>query len=815
MVIRGIKERLRATEQSLPFPLARRLIRHEVMGAVAAINTVLRPGQTVSSRELYSGVKMDLRRDFRVAFGEYCEVAVDTVPRNGPAARTASAIALCPVGNDRGTWWFFNIKTKATFRADKWTVMPTSALVIEAMTALYNQDEPKKRRLTRPDDAHNDAAQEPDPPAQVDAEEVADIIAVPTMRDAPTADVHAPVEDDGLAETIEDTPNQMEDQDQDADQAPDPVVMQDASGDTMDADAGPTFTYTNGYGTEDPADFIEKLGARVVSGVRKSYRISKRQAEQRVVEGYRMSIAKALRKDEKSSKSAIVAELSQMISKKVWSAVNKAELTKTQLSGLIRCHMFLKEKFNAQGEFEKVKARLAAGGDLQDKNLYETLSSPTVSLESVMMVVAIAAIEKRQMRSYDITGAYLEVSLPEGDEVFMYLDPVLTKILSELDPRSATMIDEKGGLVVKLNKALYGLVQSSLLWYKKLTSVLIAHGFVANEYDPCVLNKTVSGHQVTVCVHVDDLLVTSANERALEDFQKMLETNFENITARSGNLHSYLAMNIENTSDGITVDMRAYIDKLLDGRHITRAKSPANADLFDVPDTSPKLSDARRKIFHSDVARLLYLAKRTRVDILTAISHLSSRVTDPTEDDEVKLARVFGYLAETRDLLLWYKSGGHVRVEAFVDASFGVHADGKGRTGVVLMLGGAVVGAWSARQKIVTKSSTESEIVAVSDGLNHILWSRWFLMSQGYVPPPTVIYEDNDAVIKIMNNGRNTSHRTKHLKIRYFFARDCANNGDIQFVHKPTKDMIADMCTKPLCGSGLRHLVALLMGTSR
>lgn len=810
--IRGIKERLRATEQSLPFPLARRLIRHEVMGAVAAINTVLRPGQTVSSRELYSGVKLDLRRDFRVAFGEYCEVAVDTMPRNGPSPRTASAIALCPVGNDRGTWWFYNMKTKATFRADKWTVMPTSALVIETMTSLYNQDEPKKRRLTRPDTAQDGVAAETDPPAQVDAQEVADIIAVPTMRDAPTADINAPVEDDGFNENIEDMPDQMEDQGQDASHVYDPVAMPETNSEPMDNSAGTTSTYANGYGTE---DFIEKLGARLVSGVRKSYRISKRQAEQRVVDGYRMSIAKALKKDEKSSKSAIVAELSQMISKQVWTAVNKSQLSKKQLSGLIRCHMFLKEKFNAQGNFEKVKARLAAGGDLQDKNLYETLSSPTVSLESVMMVVAIAAIEKRQVRSYDITGAYFEVSLPEGDEVFMYLDPVLTKILSELDPQAATMIDEKGGLVVKLNKALYGLVQSSLLWYKRLTSALLEHGFIANEYDPCVFNKTVFGDQITVCVHVDDLLVTSTNERALDGFQKMLEANFENITARRGNQHSYLAMNIECTSDGITVDMKAYIDKLLDGRHVSRAKSPANADLFDVSDTSPKLSDAKRKIFHSDVARLLYLAKRTRVDILTAISHLSSRVTDPTEDDEAKLDRVFGYLAETRDLVLWYKSGGQVTVDAFVDASFGVHADGKGRTGVVLMLGGAVVGAWSARQKIVTKSSTESEIVAVSDGLNHILWSRWFLMSQGYVPPPTVIYEDNDAVIKIMKNGRNTSHRTKHLKIRYFFARDCAKNGDIQFLHKSTKDMIADMCTKPLSGSGFRHLVALLMGNSR
>lgn len=294
----------------------------------------------------------------------------------------------------------------------------------------------------------------------------------------------------------------------------------------------------------------------------------------------------------------------------------------------------------------------------------------------------------------------------------------------------------------------------------------------------------------------------------------MLNTKFENITATVGNKHSYLAMNVEVTSEGITVDMKAYIDKILEGKKYGTSKSPATDDLFHIPDNSPKLDDARKKIFHSDVARLLYLAKRARVDILTAISHLSSRVIDATEDDAQKLDRVFGYLAETRDKVLWFKSDGPVQVEAYIDASFGVQADGKSRTGVVLMMAGAAIGAWSSRQKIVTKNSTESEIVAVSDGLNHVLWSRLFLQSQGYVLPPTVIYEDNDGVIMIMSNGRSTSHRTKHLKVRFFFARECVTNGDIRFVYKPTKDMIADMCTKPLTGASLRHLVSLLLGNT-
>ncbi len=48
---------------------------------------------------------------------------------------------------------------------------------------------------------------------------------------------------------------------------------------------------------------------------------------------------------------------------------------------VIRCLIFLKEKFTASGEYDKLKARLVAGGDHQDKKLYEDLClySPTAS----------------------------------------------------------------------------------------------------------------------------------------------------------------------------------------------------------------------------------------------------------------------------------------------------------------------------------------------------------------------------------------------------------------------------------------------------
>ena len=92
-------------------------------------------------------------------------------------------------------------------------------------------------------------------------------------------------------------------------------------------------------------------------------------------------------------------------------------------------------KYNAAEIFEKLKARLVAGGNLQDKTLYDSLSSPTVSLEALMVVLAIAAIEGRTILTVDITGAYLECDLPEADDVIMIIDRKLVEFLREIDPQ--------------------------------------------------------------------------------------------------------------------------------------------------------------------------------------------------------------------------------------------------------------------------------------------------------------------------------------------------------------------------------------------
>ena len=96
----------------------------------------------------------------------------------------------------------------------------------------------------------------------------------------------------------------------------------------------------------------------------------------------------------------------------------------------------------------------------------------------------------------------------------------------------------------------------------------------------------------------------------------------------------------------------------------------------------------------------------------------------PTEEDERKLDRILGYLKATAERITTLRIGDKLQLRAYIDASYAVYQDAKSVSGIVLMLGDAVIYVKSSEQKIVTRSSTESELVAISDSLSQVLWTR-------------------------------------------------------------------------------------------
>ena len=84
--------------------------------------------------------------------------------------------------------------------------------------------------------------------------------------------------------------------------------------------------------------------------------------------------------------------------------------------------------------------------------------------------------------------------------------------------------DGKGAVIVKLDEAFYGCVESAVLWYKDLKATLEADEYRVrqNPCDLCVFNKVYKGEQVTVIFHVDDLLGACVLSEALEDLYEVL-----------------------------------------------------------------------------------------------------------------------------------------------------------------------------------------------------------------------------------------------------------------------------------------------------
>ena len=79
----------------------------------------------------------------------------------------------------------------------------------------------------------------------------------------------------------------------------------------------------------------------------------------------------------------------------------------------------------------------------------------------------------------------------------------------------------------------------------------------------------------------------------------------------------------------------------------------------------------------------------------------------------------------------------------------------------------------SIKQKLNTRSSSETDIVSVNDCMNAVLWNIYWLDAQGYDFLEDIVYQDNKSAILLENNGKSSSSKlTKHIKIRYYFVTD-------------------------------------------
>ena len=125
---------------------------------------------------------------------------------------------------------------------------------------------------------------------------------------------------------------------------------------------------------------------------------------------------------------------------------------------------------------------------------------------------------------------------------------------------------------------------------------------------------------------------------------------------------------------------------------------------------------------------------------------------------------------------------------------------------------GGDIASGSTKQRLTTRSSTESEIVAVDDFHPKILWTLRFLECQGYNLNMR-LYQDNTSAITLETKGRSSlGKRSRAISIRYFAIKDSVDRGDVEIVHCPTDSMVGDFFTKPLQGSKFLNFRNLVLG---
>lgn len=825
-MIRTIKERYRCHVNDLPFVMTSDLRRYCIYFCVRSLNLQANSQSTdgTSPWEQYSGMKLDYKRDLRVAFGDYVEATVP-VTDNTSAPRTEGCIALLPMGNLTGSVRMLRVSGGKPIVRDQFRVLPMPAQVALSITRAAN-----RQGYSRAQDGSHVTQPQPNvsfPGGDTNIGVGPEMMAIAPPMDnqmhqsptgiapaGPDAGVIASTEDEIVQAVTQGTRAQhlleSESGVQDAivagEQPPSDTAEHATGGEKQADEPAPPAEPppvppkpqlpAEAFGSRWSNRLVTKHSARVVmfSTVDKDRAEIRRQLESRsdwhdCDFAFKISVRAALRERGDEAGPVIMAELQQMVDKGVWHPIDVRTMNRKQRQAIIRSSMFLKDKYLANGTFEKFKARLVAGGDQQDKSLYDNLSSPTAATASVLAVAAIAAAEGRYAATFDITGAFLNAPMKQtGVMVHMRLDKIMTAMLLKIDPSYERFTEPGGTMVVQLDKALYGCVEAAALWFKHLTASLIADGFVANPYDSCVFNKTAAdGVQITIVLHVD------------------LESVYDEVKYTSGVVINYVGMTFDFSVQGqVSVTMDNCINDILSGSGVTKARpTPASEDLFTVREDAPLVSADESKYFHTHVAKILYLAKRVRPECLTAVAFLSTRVQCCNVDDHAKLQRLLGYLLGTRHRGIVLRVGEHMGVKAYIDAAYGVHEQsGKSHTGCAIVLGDAgAVYTKSTKQKIVTKSSTEAELVGLSDTASQAIHLRNFVIAQGYEVGPAVIYQDNLSCMALMKRGGPASERSRHINIRHFWLCERIEDKEVTIEHLGTEKMFANVLTKPVQGA--------------
>ena len=850
---------MRATIHGLPYKrIPTTMVHGLAVFAETALNATPHPdgvSTELSPTSIVTGRGKPNYNNMKLEYGEYVQVYDGTT--NNSKARTAGAIALYPSESEDGSYHFMSLATGRKIKRRSWTKVPISDLAISRVEAIaarenmplvsednslnehdpnaivdedeYDKDyEPQQTEEQASDhdlttDAYTDESDDEDDDNDDDEDDErghdAQYDDEPIKEEERTA-VREEERESPIVETVEEEERESDGNTVEEEEREGPFEQTDMFGEEERAGKGHT-TETK-HSPQAHESTPKRTGLRPNRERDYSHRYAHLFAQTtatapnapEITKGIhdamhhlvftQMSAEAGIKKHGQVAEEALMKEFQQFRDMDVFEPMDATTLSNENKKDALKAISVIKEK-----RCGKIKGRTVADGRKQrDKYTKSETTSPTVSTDALFLTMVVDAHENRDVATADVSGAYLNAEM--DDLVIIRLTGKTVDLMCRVNPEWSKYVIFEGKtkvLYLRCNRALYGCVKSGLLWYELFTSVLVGMGFELNPYDPCIANATIKGKQCTICWYVDDTKISHVNRRVVTNILNRIEDRFDKLTITRGRRHEFLGMNIYYPGDGnVEVLMDRYIREAItdSNLHITSSecKTPAASTLAEIGPDETDLPERRAKTFHSIVAKLIYVGTRARGDILPTLGYLCSRVSRPTDNDERKLKRLLTYLKRTINKQLILGADSLNTFSTWVDASFAPHTDKRSHTGGVISFGRGGLICKSQKQKINTKSSTEAELVGASDYLPHTVFVKNFMEAQGFPSTKVPFYQDNESAMKMEQNGRaSAGQRSRHIDIRYFFITDISKRKDIEILHCPTKDMLADFFTKPLQGS--------------
>jgi hypothetical protein len=455
------------------------------------------------------------------------------------------------------------------------------------------------------------------------------------------------------------------------------------------------------------------------------------------------------------------------------------EVARASQQGILDCMWVYVYKFDKHSRLQKCKARLVIRGDQQSKSGQNTYAS-TLAGRSFRSVMAIAARFDLELIQYDVVNAFVNAELEE--EVYMRLPPGY----------------RKPGVILQLQRALYGLRQAPLLWQKHFTSTLILIGFTPVPHEPCCY--TLKG--VLIFFYVDDIVLAfeKGNQALVDQISAQLKKTYTLTGGKT--LQWFLGIEIiRNREKGLIwlsqAEYAEKIQKLASGSAGNSSTPMRNKELlpYDGRASLASINQYQRK-----VGSILYAAVITRPDIAFAASRLARFNTNPGEEHHAEADRVIRYLGRTKSLAL--QLGGSDTFEVASDASFADNSrDRTSSQAYVMRLFGGTIGWRANKQDTVTTSTTEAELLALAQAAKEALFVSRLVKELGVTLDDSRINIqcDNKQTIRLVEAEiALLQTKLRHVDIHNHWLRQEAARGRIKVQYTPTNEMIADGLTKSL-----------------